>query len=106
MIDSLSERLYSAAVRPQTHKAQRAQSIAQLLGRLPTENHCTASLDHSIRPRQHVGRNGETDLLGGFEIDDQLELRRLFDRKVSGFCAFQNLVDIDRGASKEVSLVG
>jgi hypothetical protein len=36
------------------------------------------SLDHLIRSGQHVGRNREADLLGGFQIDDELKLRRLF----------------------------
>ena len=39
--------------------------------------HCLS--DYSIRPRQHIRRNGQTDLLRGFQIDDQLELRRLLD---------------------------
>src|SRR5207253_9504499 len=34
-------------------------------------------LNHLIRPRQHIGRNRETDLLRRFQIDDELELRRL-----------------------------
>jgi hypothetical protein len=34
-------------------------------------------LDHVIRPRQHVLRNRQVDLLSRFQIDDQLELRRL-----------------------------
>src|SRR4029077_18257776 len=33
-------------------------------------------LDHPIRPRQHIRRNRQTDLLGCFQIDEQLELRR------------------------------
>jgi len=37
-------------------------------------------LDHSIRSCQHIRRNSEADLLGGFKIDDQLELLRLLDR--------------------------
>ena len=36
--------------------------------------------DHFIRPHQHVRRNRQADLLGGFQIDDELELRRLLDR--------------------------
>jgi hypothetical protein len=35
-------------------------------------------LDHSICPEQHIRRNRQTDLLGRFEIDDELELRGLF----------------------------
>jgi hypothetical protein len=40
--------------------------------------HRSLSFDHPIRPRQHVRRNGQADLLGSFEIDYQLELCRLF----------------------------
>ena len=38
-----------------------------------------SSLDHLVRPREHFGRNRQTDLLGRFEIDDELDLRRLLD---------------------------
>jgi len=51
------------------------------------------SFDHPIRPRQHVGRNREADLLRCFQIDHQLEFRRLFDRKVGRLCSFKNFVD-------------
>ena len=37
------------------------------------------SPNHPIRSRQHVGRNREADLFGGFEVDHQLELGRLLD---------------------------
>ena len=37
------------------------------------------SLDHLIRSRQHVRRNRQADLLGGFQIDDELKLRRLLE---------------------------
>ena len=56
------------------------------------------SPDYLVRPRQHVRRNRQADLLGGFEIDDQLELRRLLDRKIGGFCAFEDFIYIHRGA--------
>ena len=39
-------------------------------------------LDHLIRPIQHRLRNRDTDLLGGFEINHQLELSRLLHRQV------------------------
>src|SRR4029077_11896510 len=54
----------------------------------------TFSLSHLIRPCQDVGRNGEADLLGCFEIDDQLEFHRLLDRKISRLGAFQYLVHV------------
>jgi hypothetical protein len=45
-------------------------------------------LDHLIRPRQHVGRNRQADLLGRFQIDDELELCRLLHRQVGGLGSF------------------
>ena len=54
--------------------------------------------DDLIRPRQHLGRNRQADLLGGLEVDDELELRRLLDRQVSGLCTLQDLVHVDRSA--------
>jgi hypothetical protein len=55
-------------------------------------------LDHFVRLCQHVGRNRQADLFGCFQIDDELELRRLFSRKVGRLSAFQNLIVI--GGSK------
>ena len=49
------------------------------------------SLDHSVRPRQHVRRNRQADLLGSFEIDDELELLWLLHRKIRGFVPFRIL---------------
>ena len=36
------------------------------------------SLDHPIRSHQYVRRNRHADLLGYFEIDNELEFHRLF----------------------------
>ena len=33
------------------------------------------SSDHPIRSRQHIRRNRDTDLLGGFQVDHQLEFQ-------------------------------
>ena len=41
------------------------------------------SLDHPVRPRQHFLRNRQPDLLGGFQINNQLELVRLLQQIVS-----------------------
>ena len=38
-----------------------------------------SSLEDLIRSRQHIGRNCQPDLLGGFEINYELELCRLLD---------------------------
>jgi hypothetical protein len=50
--------------------------------------HNPKSPNHPIRPRQHIRRNREADLLGGFEIDDELKLRRPFHRQLGGLGAF------------------
>jgi hypothetical protein len=39
-------------------------------------------LDHLVRPRQHIRRNRQADLLDGLEIDDKFELRSLLDGQV------------------------
>ena len=64
--------------------------------------HSPLSLDHFVRSRQHVRRNRQADLLGGFEIDDELELRRLLHGQVGGLGAFQNLVHVSGGAPVQV----
>ena len=45
------------------------------LARLPPQD--SRLSNDFIRPRQHVGRNRQADLLRRFQIDDELELRRL-----------------------------
>ena len=51
--------------------------LASQLGFLP-------SLDHLIRPRQHILWNCQADLLGCLEIDYQFELHRLLHRQLGG----------------------
>ena len=48
-------------------------------------------LNDFIRPRQHVRRNRQADLLGGFEIDDELKLLRLLTGRSAGFAPFRIL---------------
>ena len=50
--------------------------------------YCVLSLDHLIRPRQHVRRDRETDLVRRFEIDSQLELGGPLNGKICGFGVF------------------
>ena len=50
-------------------------------------------LNNFVRSRQHVRRNGQTDLLCRFEIDDELKLRRLLNGNVGWLRAFQDLVN-------------
>ena len=45
----------------------------------PLSAYCLFSSDDSIRPGEHIGRNRQSDLLGGLEIHYEFKLRRLFD---------------------------
>jgi len=65
-------------------------------------SHGTYSSNHPIRSRQHIRRNGEIDLFGGFQIYDQLELCRLFDRQVSRLGAFDNLIYVRGGSAGQI----
>ena len=62
------------------------------------------SFDHFIRSRQHIRRNRQADLLGGFEIDDESNFR-LLHGKIGGLGAFQNLVDVNRGAPDKSAML-
>src|SRR5215510_12307631 len=62
-------------------------------------------LDHPIGPYEHIGWDRHTDLLGGIEIDDKLELLWLLYREIGGLGAFENFVDIGCGTPVEVDSV-
>ena len=49
-------------------------------------------LNDFIRSCQHIRRDRQADLLGGFQIDNKLELGRLFDRYVGWLTSFQDAV--------------
>src|SRR5207245_9287375 len=59
-------------------------------------------LDDLVCPRQHRWWDRQSERLGGFEVDDQLELGGLFDGEVGGLCAFEDLVDVGCRASNLV----
>ena len=46
------------------------------------------SLNDLIRSRQDIRWNRQSDLLGCFQIDDELELYRLLHREIGGLSAF------------------
>ena len=58
--------------------------------------------NYFIRSRQYVRRYRQADLLGGLQIDDELELDRLLHWKISWLGTFQNLVHIGSGAAIQV----
>ena len=65
------------------------------------------SLDNLIRSYQHIRRNRQADLLDGFKIDHQVELRRLLDREFRGLAPFKILstyVAVRRNKSVKLAL--
>ena len=58
-------------------------------------------LDHRIGKREHLIRNIEVDRLRGFDIDNQLELGRLFNRQIGRFCTFCYSVNIFSNSSED-----
>src|SRR5512147_2052445 len=64
----------------------------QLLYTIETRQAKIVSPNHTIRPRQHPLWNRESDLLGGFQIDDQFERLRLLHGEIARIGAFQYFV--------------
>ena len=64
------------------------------------------SLDHLIRSCQHARRNCQSDLLGCFQIDHQLDLRRLLHGQIGRLGTFQDLAHINSRAPVGFELVG
>jgi hypothetical protein len=58
-----------------------------------------ALLDHLIRPLQERRRDRQTKSLGGFEVDDQLELGRLFDGEVAWLGALEDPIHVGPGST-------
>jgi hypothetical protein len=56
-----------------------------------------ALLNHLIRPQQQRGRDREAEPFGGLEVDHQLELRGLLDRKIGGLSTLDDLIDVSGG---------
>jgi hypothetical protein len=63
-----------------------------------SQNRNRQLLDYFVGPSQDVRWNRQADLLGCFEIDNELELSRPFNGKISGLGAFKDFVDVDGGA--------
>src|SRR3981189_1978375 len=63
------------------------------------------SLNHPVRAQHQRLRDRNAERLGGLQIDDQLELRRLLDGKVGWLRALEDLVHVCGGASDEIGPV-
>jgi len=61
-----------------------------------------ASLNHPVRPRQHIRRYGQADLLSRFQIDHQLELRGSLHRHIGRLGSLQDSVHVGGDASVAV----
>src|SRR5262249_30387976 len=57
-----------------------------------------ASFDHRVGKGEQFVRYRKPERLGGYEINDQIELSRLLDWKLGGVCSAQDLVDEVGGA--------
>ena len=62
----------------------------------------SSSLNHPVRSLQDVRRDRQADLHCRFQIDDELEFRRLFHWEISGLSALQNLVHVRSGTPEQV----
>ncbi len=51
-------------------------------------------LNYLVGSQQHRLRNGKTERLRGFQVDDQFELGWLLNWKITGLRALENLVDV------------
>src|SRR5262249_22578589 len=58
------------------------------------------SFDQLIGAQQERFRDRQPEPLGGGQIDDEIELDRLFNRKLARLGAAQDLVDVVAGAPK------
>src|SRR5262245_62979233 len=57
----------------------------------------TASFDYLVGEREQLVWSREAQRLGGFEIDDELESRRLLDRQVGRTCTLEDFSGVDPG---------
>jgi hypothetical protein len=60
---------------------------------------------HPMTPSEGL-RNRQGERFRSFEVDDQLELGRLFDGEIGGLCAFQYFVGVGHCAAKKLGISG
>ena len=62
--------------------------------------HQSRSFDHFVGKGEQLGWDGDTERVGGLEIDHQMEALGLLNRKLRSLCALQQLGNI-RGRSPQ-----
>src|SRR6266536_794345 len=83
-------------------RPRRSLTVACAMAPDPPIPESTALFDHLIGPPEQRRRDRKAEGLGGFEVDDQLELRGLLDRQVTRLGALENFLDVDGGTAEEV----
>src|SRR5204863_3065881 len=63
------------------------------------------SLDYLVGAREDRRRDRQAERIGGFEIDDELVSGSLLDSQVGRFRALEDLVDVDRGAARQILVI-
>ena len=64
------------------------------------------SFDYLVGAGEQRRWHGEVERLSSLEIDDQLELGRLLDRKIGRISTFQNLIDKGCRATEQMVRAG
>jgi hypothetical protein len=62
-------------------------------------------LDDFVRSSQNIRRNCQADLLGSFQINNELKFLRLLHGEIGGLGAFEDLVYISGGAAIQIGRV-
>src|SRR5580700_10932128 len=61
---------------------------------IATKKNRAASFDHLVGKGEKCRRNSEAQGLGGFEVDDEIELGWLLHRYIAGLGAAKNFIDV------------
>src|SRR5438876_189269 len=105
----MSRREFSMAVSPCLPRLPSAPCLAmaqhQLRTHAPQHTTCTGCndlLDHLIGAGEEGFGNRKADRLRGFDIDDQLEFRRLLNRQITRLLTFEDATGVNADHAKRV----